>query len=89
MYNSGVKGIWDGGSWSVRGGEATPRTVLLVNANATPDELKFEPGVESKVCIISTPTERLQHGRKMELTKQMVIKAKASHVYLPFVLGLG
>ena len=89
LYNSAVKGIWDGGSWSTRGGDAVPRTVILVNANATPNDLKFEPGVESKVCIVSTPTERLQHERKLEITKQMVVKAKANHVYLPSLLGLG
>ena len=88
-FNSAVKGVWDGGSWSTRSGEETPSTVLLVNANATPGQLKFEPGAESKVCTISTPTDRLHHEKKLQITKQMVAKAKASHVYLPSVLGLG
>jgi hypothetical protein len=61
----------------------------MVNANTTPDDIKFEHGVKSKVSVISTPTDRLSHGRKLAITKQMVQEAKANHIWLPSILGLG
>ena len=81
--------MWDRGAWSTREGEFFPCTALLVNANATKEDLKLEEAIESKVCFIHTPTQRLIHERKMQITKQMVADAKANHVYLPSVLGLG
>ena len=51
-----------------QGGDPTPKTVLSVNANATPKDLKFEPAVESKVCIVSTPL-KLEHEKKIQHTK--------------------
>ena len=61
----------------------------MVNANATPDDLKFEAGVRSKVSIITTPVDRLIHPHKLKKTKQLVKEAQDDHVYLPSVLGLG
>ena len=49
LFNSAVQGIWEGSSWSSKAGSFAPRTALLVNANATPADIKFEPGVKSKV----------------------------------------
>ena len=41
-------GVWEGSTWS---GKDTyrPRTVLLANVNATPDELRLDAAVRSKV----------------------------------------
>ena len=49
LFNNAVQGIWEGSSWSSRSVTYTPRTTLMVNANATPDDIKYEPGVKSKV----------------------------------------
>ena len=89
IFNSAVKGVWEGGAWSTRTGDAVPRTVLMVNANALPEDLNFEPGVRSKVSMISSPIQRLKHGMKLSITKQMVAAAKINHLQLPSILGLG
>ena len=53
LFNSAVKGQWEGGSWSTKNGTFSPRSPLLVSANAIPDDLKFEPGVRGKVtCVL-------------------------------------
>ena len=89
IFNSAVKGIWEGGAWSSRTGDAVPRTVLMVNANASPKNLKFEPAVRSKVSMIRSPIQSLKHKRKLSLTKEMVKEAKINHPQLPSILGLG
>ena len=50
MLNNGVTGIWECSSWS-GSISAKPRSALLCNANATPDQVKFDPGVRSKVWL--------------------------------------
>ena len=49
LFNNSVKGTWEGSVWNVQGKTKQPRTVLLANANSTPDKIKFEEGVKSKV----------------------------------------
>ena len=51
MLNNAVTGLWECSSWS-GAISAKPRTALLCNANATPDQIKFDPGVKSKVCTV-------------------------------------
>ena len=58
MLNNGVTGIWECSSWS-GAVSAKPRTALLVNANATPDQIKFDPGVRSKVSVFIFITDTL------------------------------
>jgi hypothetical protein len=89
LFNSAVKGIWEKSAWSSKMGANKPTTVLMVNANATPDDLKFEHGVRSKVSMIATSPDRLSHDRKLAITRQMVKDAKDNHVYLPSILGIG
>ena len=84
-----MKGVWDGGSYSTTQAGYPPRTVLMVNANSTPDDLKLESGVRSKVSIITTPIDRLVHRHKLQKTKQLVKEAQGDHVFFPSVLGLG
>ena len=82
-------GLWEASAYSSTSGSNIPRTVLLVNANSTPADLKFDPGVKSKVCTIATPPDRLSHDRKLEITKTMVQDAKDHHKFLPSILGIG
>ena len=89
MFNGAVKGIWEASAYSSSTASNRPRTVLMVNANSTPDEIKFAPGVKSKVSTLATPPDRLSHDRKMALTKKMVEDAKEHHIFLPSILGLG
>ena len=51
LFNNAVMGIWEGSSWSVCKGHSSlvPRTVLLANANTTPEDLNLDAGVKSKV----------------------------------------
>ena len=61
----------------------------MVNANATPNDIKFDPGVRSKVSVVATPPDRLSHVHKLAKTKNLVKGAKGDHPYLPSVLGFG
>ena len=49
LFNNSVKGIWEKSAWSTKLGEYIPKTVLLCNANTTPDAIQFEAGLKSKV----------------------------------------
>ena len=40
--------MWEGSSWSGKD-TFTPKTVLLANVNATPDEMRLDSAVKSKV----------------------------------------
>ena len=41
-------GVWEGSSWSGKD-TFTPKTVILANVNATPDEMRLDSAVKSKV----------------------------------------
>ena len=84
-----MKGVWEAGSYSSKSASNRPRTVLIVNANSTPEDIKFDRGVKSKVSCIATPQDRLSHPQKLAITKQMVKDAKENHVQLPGILGYG
>ena len=50
LFNNAVKGVWEGSSWSVSKSEGyVPKTVLLANANSTPDQIRMDAAVKSKV----------------------------------------
>ena len=50
LFNNAVKGVWEGSSWSVSKSEGyVPKTVLLANANSTPEDIRMDAGVKSKV----------------------------------------
>ena len=50
LFNNAVKGVWEGSSWSVSKSEGyVPKTVLLANANSTPDDIRMDAAVKSKV----------------------------------------
>ena len=89
LFNNAVKGIWESSAYSSVVASNKPRTVLMVNANSTPDDIKFDPGVRSKVAVIATPPDRLSHANKLAKTKNMVKHAKEDHQYLPSILGFG
>ena len=89
LFNNAVKGIWESSAYSSVVASNKPRTVLMVNANATPDNIKFDPGVRSKVSVVATPPDRLSHVHKLAKTKNLVKGAKGDHPYLPSVLGFG
>ena len=84
-----MKGIWESSAYSSVVASNKPRTVLMVNANATPNDIKFDPGVRSKVSVVATPPDRLSHVHKLAKTKNLVKGAKGDHPYLPSVLGFG
>ena len=64
-------------------------SVVFVDANLSPSDVKLTGANESKVAFIATGSKPLQHPNRLDLCQEMVTLAKELHQHLPVILSLG
>ena len=67
----------------------TPKNVVHITGNISPQDIKLINANESKVKFIASGSTPLKHPQKLYLCSQMEKAAKELRAYLPVLLGVG
>ena len=90
LLNMIIPALWERISRTVSKGRTyTPKNVVHIDANLSPEDLKLNGANESKITFIYSGSKPLNHPNKMQITNEMEYEAKQLHRYLPIVLALG
>ena len=92
MLVHGVPAIWEANGRSVTGSKnKVPNTTMFLSANLTAADVekKLTSAVRSKIALLNTGEQSLQHEEVTELCSDLIAASKGLHKYLPSVVGLG
>ena len=85
-----IPALWERISRTVSKGRTyTPKNVVHIDANLSPEDIKLSGANESKLAFIYSGSKPLKHPSKLQLTNEMENEAKLLHKFLPVVLALG
>ena len=81
--------VWERLGRTVRQTHQDVNSVVLIDANMGPEDIRLSGANESKVIFVATGSTPLQHSKRMELCQEMENLARDLYKYLPVILGLG
>ena len=84
-----IKALWERIGREVDKKIYTPRAVVHISANVSPEDIKLTGANQSKVKYIASGSTTLRHPRKLALCKEMEKAANELRSYLPVLLGMG
>ena len=87
--NTLVPSIWERLGRETRTEYKAINAAVLVEANLSPENIKFTTANESKCIFIATGSTPLQHPNMMKLCKDIENLGRELHMYLPVLCGLG
>jgi hypothetical protein len=90
ILNLAIPIVWERlGRNTVRGNYQHVNAVVLIEANMSPEDIKFKTANESKVVFIATGPTPLKHKKMMKLCQEIEDLGRELHSHLPFLLGFG
>ena len=81
--------VWEQLGKETKTGYKSINAAVLIEANLSPDDIKFTTANESKCIFIATGSSPLQHKHMLSLCQEIVDLGKELHSHLPFLCGLG
>ena len=84
-----IKSLWEKIGREVDKKIFTPKAVVYISANMSPEDIKLTGANASKVKFMASGSSPLKHPRKLYLCSEMEKAARELRGYLPVLLGLG
>ena len=89
VMNQAIKMVWEQLGRLVRDRYQPVNSVLMIDANMSPSDIRLDHANESKVIFLATGSQPLQHKKKLQLCQEMENLARELYSYLPVLAGLG
>ena len=89
LLNLVIKTLWEKIGREVDKKLYTPKAIVHISANKTPNQIKLTGANESKVKFVASGSTPLAHPRKIKLCVEMEQAAQKLRTCLPVLLGLG
>lgn len=81
--------VWERLGKDTKAGFKTVNAAVLIEANLSPKDIKFETANDSKVIFIATGSSPLKHRNMMKLCQEIEDLGRELHAHMPVLCGLG
>ena len=89
ILNTLVPSVWEKLGKETKNGYKTVNAPVLIEANLSPEDIRFTTANESKCIFIATGSTPLQHKHMMVLCQDIESLGRELYKYLPVLCGLG